>query len=242
MPLMYISSFCSLLVVLSLSAVAMASAPSSPSLLLPRLHSVKEAMTGSSPATTRPPTTSICCCDSSSLVRESARISLIGISLNFSILVLARTAAASCDAPSPEMLLLRTPAFVKEALTPAFDRSDASRIASGGLRPSPTNREPVDVSSGRMPQRETSLSLTASTKALAAGTSRLFFRTLQLVSEALTRRASAMATQPSAPILLLCIERLVSEALMRIASAIASAIAVMPSSQLSGLILTSPSE
>ena len=41
---MDILSFCSLLVVLSLSAVAIASAPSSPSELLPRLHSVKEAL------------------------------------------------------------------------------------------------------------------------------------------------------------------------------------------------------
>ena len=58
-------------------------------------ESVAEPITGTRPATTMPPSTPMPLLLRSSSVKESARISLIGISLNTSMLVLASTAAES---------------------------------------------------------------------------------------------------------------------------------------------------
>ena len=74
-------------------------------------------MTGMCPATTMPPSTPTPFPIRSSTVNESARISLIGTSLNISILRLPRTAAARCAAPSPAMLLWRTSTRVNAPMT-----------------------------------------------------------------------------------------------------------------------------
>ena len=78
---------------------------------------VSEAMKGKSPAMTMPPSTPIPFWDRLSLEKECASISLIGLSLKDSILVFERTAAESCEMPSPETPLKRTSSLVREALT-----------------------------------------------------------------------------------------------------------------------------
>ena len=74
-------------------------------LLLRTSQLVSEPIAGTSPATTMAPTTPMSLSRRLSPVSKSPRISLMGIPLNISILVLARTAAESCCAPSPTMLL-----------------------------------------------------------------------------------------------------------------------------------------
>ena len=73
---------------------------------------------GRKPATTMPPSTPMLLPLRSSSVKESARISLMGISLNTSILVFARTADESCVAPSPAIPL----SHVSTRVTELYDR------------------------------------------------------------------------------------------------------------------------
>ncbi|KOO36034.1 hypothetical protein Ctob_015264 [Chrysochromulina tobinii] len=91
--------------------------PSSLRLLEDKSRAVSPPMTGIRPAMTMPPSTPTPFPFRSSSVSELARISLIGISLKFSILKLPRTAAASCTAPPPAMLFWRMSTRVNAPLT-----------------------------------------------------------------------------------------------------------------------------
>ncbi|KOO34936.1 hypothetical protein Ctob_016198 [Chrysochromulina tobinii] len=102
---------------LSRRAVKMMVQPSTPKLLPRTLTRASTDIAGMRAATTMPPSLSIFLSFRSSSVMELARISLIGIPLNISILRLPRTAAESCAAPSPVILFPRTSMLVNEPLT-----------------------------------------------------------------------------------------------------------------------------
>ena len=103
--------------------------PSEPGLSPPSRSSTSD-IAGMRAATTMPPSSPIFLSFRSSTVMESARISLIGIPLNISILRLPRTAAESCAVPSPVILFQRTSTRIKEPV----EMSDTKRMMSAGLR------------------------------------------------------------------------------------------------------------
>ena len=94
-PVLRTLSETSLISLLLCTASQMAETPASLIALPVKLSSVTELIASARPATTMAPSTPIPLPARSSEVKEPERISLMGISLNFSIRVFARTAAES---------------------------------------------------------------------------------------------------------------------------------------------------
>ena len=155
--------------------------PSSPSLFLASDTRVSELIKGMSPATTMMPSTPIFFSSKSSSMIESALISLIGISLNISMLRLPTTAAESCEAALPVKLLFRTSTHFG---VPTM-RSDAIRMQS--MKPSPWFRKSNSFLSRLMPNSMIFFSVPIFANIIADSMSKLLPRTLHSESELLAR-------------------------------------------------------